>query len=278
MAKRGISHDGFAERRRKETFAFLVVKFLRAFDELARIHESFQAASQAHCLAGCGLFAKVKALEENLAFDLKEKAHALFRAPQSAHPARSSPRDMRRQLVELKARIEARALDSLVGTGFHYLMILREALYQVDRYSPAFEKEQQEIGRIESLAQAVGYSFNPAEREEIERIHALGGLSAELEADSRDLAARTIELCRTLFDRAAETVRHVMADAGDNEILVQNLLQNQDLLERVYGPGSAEAIFASVCSGRAFTGRTGLERARAFVRSRSGNLTATPVS
>lgn len=278
MAKRGISHDGFAERRRKETFAFLVVKFLRAFDEFAAIHEGFRAATRAGCLAGCGLFQKVKALEENLAFDMKEKAHALFRAPQPERTGRATPRDMKRQLADLKARIEARALDSLIGTGYHSLMILREALYQVDRYSPAFEEEQQEVGRIEALAQAVGYSFNPAERDEIERIRALGGISAELEADSRGLAARMIELCRTLFDRSAETVRHLVADAGDNEILVQNLLQNQDLLVRVYGDGAAERIFSAVCSGRGFTGKTGLERARAFVRARSGNLTATPVS
>ncbi len=278
MAKRGFSHDGFAERRRKEDFAFLVVKFLKAFDAFARINEGFRAASEARCLAGCGLFGQVKDLEESLAFDLKEKAHALFRAPASRHTARSSAKDMKRQLAELKARIETKSLDSLIGTGYHFLTILREALYQIDRYSPAFEKEQEEIGRVEALAQAVGYSFNPVEREEMERIRALGGISAELEGDSRDLAARMVELCRTLFDRSAQTIRHVMADVGDNEILVLNLLQNQDLLERVYGKGSAESIFASVCSGRAHSGRTGLERARAFVRGHCGNLTATPVS
>jgi hypothetical protein len=278
MAKQGISHDGFAERRRKEAFAFLVVKFLKAFDAFARIHEGFRAASAAHCLAGCGLFEQVKELEESLAFDLKEKAHALYRAPAARRPARPSPRDMKRQLAELKAHIETKSLDSLIGTGYHFLMILREALYQIERYSPAFEKEQEEIGRVEALAQAVGYSFNPAERDEMERIRALGGISAELEDDSRDLAARMVELCRSLFDRSAQTIRHIMADVGDNEILVLNLLQNQALLERVYGKDSAEGIFSAICSGRAFTGRTGLERARAFVRGHCGNLSATPAS
>ena len=280
MVKRGLSHDGFAERRRKENFAFLVVKLLKAVDSFSRIYTGFKEASASRCLAGCGLFERVKELEESLAFDLKEKAHALYRtpAPATGRAQRATSKDMKRQLAELKGSIETKSLDSYIGTGFHFLMILREVLYQIERYSPTYEKEQEEIGRIESLAQAVGYSFNPAERGEMERIRALGSISAELDGEARELAVRMIERCRILFERSAEVMRQIMIGAGDNEILIQNLLQNQDLVEQVYGKGAAESIFAALCSGRGFVGKTGLERATAFARGRCGNLTGVPAS
>jgi hypothetical protein len=280
MAKRGFVRDSFVERRRRENFAFLVVKFLKAFDAFSEIHAQFTDASRRGCLAGCGLFEKVKELEENLAFDLKEKAHSLFRAPvvASARAARASSRDARRQLAELRASIETKSLDSYVGTGFHFLMILREALYQVERYSPEYEKEQQEIGRIEELARVVGYSFSPTERGEMERIRALGGISTALDADARELAERMIERCATLFQGSAEVIRHIMTGSGDNEILIQNLLQNRDLIEKVYGSGAAELIFSDLCSGKGFVGRTGVEKAMAFARGHCGNLSELPAS
>ncbi|MBE3063831.1 MAG: hypothetical protein IMZ55_06620 [Acidobacteria bacterium] len=280
MAKRGFSRDGFEARRRKEHFAFLVVKFLKAFTSFSEIYREFNEASRRGCLSGCGLFEKVKELEESLAFDLKEKAHALFRARPSpaARPTRSSARDTRRQLAELESAIETKSLDSYIGTGFHLLLILRESLYQIERYSPQYEKEQEEIGRIEELARVVGYSLSPAERDEMERIRTLGGISAALDADARDMAERIIERCNALFKGSAEVIRHIMTGSSDNEILIQNLLQNRGLIEAVYGPGAAESIFSQLCSGKSFTGKTGLERAMAYARGRCGNTTALPAS
>jgi hypothetical protein len=280
MAKRGFAHDEFEQRRRKEHFAFLVVKFLKAFDSFSDIYRGFKEASSRGCLSGCGLFEKVRELEESLAFDLKEKAHALFRArvSPSARPARASARDTRRQLVELKAAIETKSLDSYIGTGFHLLLILRESLYQIERYSPQYEKEQEEIGRIEELARVVGYSLSPAERGEMEHIRALGDISVSLNADAQDMAERIIERCNALFKGTAEVILHIMTGSSDNEILIQNLLQNRGLIEKVYGAGAAERIFSELCSGKTFAGKTGLERAMAYARGHCGNTTAIPAS
>lgn len=280
MAKRGFTREGFEQRRRKEHFAFLVVKFLKAHDAFSEIYRGFREASRRGCLSGCGLFEKVRELEESLAFDLKEKAHALFRARVSppARASRASVRDTRRQLAELKAAIETKSLDSYIGTGFHLLLILRESLYQIERYSPQYEKEQEEIGRIEELARVVGYSLSPAERGEMEHIRALGDISASLNADARDTAERIIERCNALFKGTAEVIRHIMTGSSDNEILIQNLLQNRELIEKVYGAGAAERIFSELCSGKTFAGKTGLERAMAYARGHCGNTTAVPAS
>ncbi len=79
-----------------------------------------------------------------------------------------------------------------------------------------------------------------------------------------------------VFRGTAEVVHRYVTKAHDNEILVLNLVQNVDLLEQVYGKGSAEEIFAAVCRGHDLPGATAYERALAFVRARCGNTTALP--
>jgi hypothetical protein len=115
MTKRGFSRDGFEARRRKEHFAFLVVKFLKAFTSFSEIYREFKEASRRGCLSGCGLFEKVKELEESLAFDLKEKAHALFRA--RAIPVGSSRSSNRRSRRNPSTRTSAPASTSFSSCG-----------------------------------------------------------------------------------------------------------------------------------------------------------------
>ena len=239
MPRDELAGDGFESRRRKEALAFLVVKFLRAFLRFREIAREFRVAEQAERLAGSGLFERVRDLEEGLAFDIKEKAHYLFRtssrqangarapAPQSSSPAG-----------------DTRSIDSYIGTGFHVLLILRESLYQIERYSPRLGEEAE------------------AERQ----------LYTETEA----LAGRMVERCEELFAGAAEALRRFISSTADNEILVLNLLQNIDLLEQVFGAGSAEGIFSDLCRGKRLAGRTGMEKAAAFAKTKCGNVTGLP--
>jgi len=279
MAKRERTRDRFERRRRKEQVAFLVVKFLKAWVAFEAIRADFAEASRKGCLSGCGLFERVRELEESLAFDVKEKAHALFRERTGKMPregARQEPGPKSRQLSALKAGIEARAIDSFAGTGFHYLMMLRESLYQIEKYGPAYEKEREEIARIERLANMAGYDLGPEGQRELERLRALGEIGRKLGTESEDLARRVIARCGALFKGTAEVVRHLVESAGENEIMVQNLLQNSDLLEKVYGKGSAERIFSELFRGRDIDGETGAEKALAFAREKCGNVTRLP--
>lgn len=239
MPKAELAGNGFESRRRKEELAFLVVKFLRAFLRFREIAEAFRVAAKANRLADSGLFERVRDLEEGLAYDLKEKAHYLFRTVSrpgnGAHPPQS-------RSTVLAA--EARSIDSYVGTGYHILLILRESLYQVEHYAPDIE------GRGESERQ--------------------------LYAETQGLASRMVQRCEELFTDAALALRRFATSADDNEILVLNLLQNLDLLEQVYGAGSADAIFSDLCTGKRLAGKTGTERAEAYVKARCGNITGLP--
>jgi hypothetical protein len=279
MAKRKPARNEFEERRRKEQVAFLVVKFLKSFVAFETIRTQFENSSCQGGLSECGLFEKVRDLEESLAYDLKENAHSLFRGREGKGRAEEPRRDSRgaRRLDGLKRSIEARAIDSYIGTGFHYLLMLRESLYQIERYTPEYEKEREEIARIEEITRKAGRALTDEEQRELERLHALGEISLKLGTESEDLARRVVRRCEDLFKSTAEVVRHLVEGAGDNEILIQNLLRNIDLLEAVYGKGSAERIFSDLFRGREIAGDTGMEKALLFAREKCGNVTGLPL-
>jgi hypothetical protein len=279
MAKRELTPDQYEARRRKEQLAFLVVKFLRANALFISIDAEFRRLAKEGNLAGGGLFVRVRDLEDSLVFELKEKAHFLFRNdPRAANgvkgASKTGSRTTHELLAGMKNSIESRAIDSYIGTGYHLLLILQESLYQIELYAPELEREKREISRILELARATGNVFSPEERAELERLQSLSELSVKFAAESEELALRVAERCEALFAGTAEVIRHFMASARDNEILIQNLVQNRDLLEQVYGEGAAERIFSELCKGKGYTGRTGLERALNFARAKCGNITA----
>jgi hypothetical protein len=272
MAAEKPPRGQFEARRRKEQVAFLVVKFLRMYVSFKEVAREFHARSASGTLAGSGLFEKVRALARNIAFDLKELAHALFRGRNGKGDGGGRARGTRELLAGMKTVLERRSLDSYIGTGYHLLMILEESLYQVERYSPELDKEKAEIARIMELARAEDSEFPPDQREELERLHALADISAKLALDSGELARVVLRRCEELLEGTARVIRRFGTSANDNEILVLNLLQNRDLVEQVYGDGAAETILGELCTGHGFKGRTGTDRALAFVRARCGNV------
>jgi len=283
-----VDREDFELRRRKEERAFLVVKFMRAHDSFGRISEEFRLRSSTGSLAGSGLFERVRELAESLVFDLKEKAHLLFRTAGNGAEAggpNGSPADprsgaaqpngqSRKWLAAVERGIEARSIDSTIGTAYHLLLILQESLYQIERYTPELEREKAEINRILQLARAPGSNLTEAELEELERLRALDEASMRAAIESEDMTLRVMERCETVYAAAAEVIRHFVTGERDNEVLVLNLLQNRELVERIYGSGGLEAIFQEIFAGTEIAGETGTERALSFARARCGNLTA----
>ena len=273
--KKVRTHEPFEARRRKEHVAFLVVKFLKAHDSFMEILREFQEAKRENRLGGGGLYRSIGDLEESLAFDIKEKAHFLFRADH-ANGRKETARGSKRTISDLKTGIESRAIDSFIGTGYHLLAILEESLYQLERYSPTYQKEQEEISRFESLARRIGYTFSAEEMRELEHLRSLSSISLNLSTETEELTVRLMERCESLFRGTAEVLRHFMEGSAENEILVQNLLQNVGLFEKVYGEGAAERIFWVMFRHKGIEGSTGLEKATAFTRERCGNTSGIP--
>ena len=262
----------FGARRHKEQVAFLVVKFLRLYLGFKEVAAEFHARSAAGTLASAGLFTKVAALAHGLGFDLKELAHILFRNGQD-HPA-AAPRG-REALDSMKNALERRFLDSSIGTGFHLLMILVESLYQIERYSPELSMEQADVERVMELSRSgrrPSTRARPAEAADLDSLHVLDEISAKLAVDAAELADGVMRRCEDLLEATARVIRRFGTSADENEILVLNLLENRSLVEAVYGDGATEAILSEICSGKGPRGRTGVEKALAFVKARCGNV------
>ncbi len=287
MAKRELVGDGFESRRRNEGLAFFTVKFLRGYLSFQDIRAAFLEAAEASRLDGSGLFEKVRDLEEGLAFDLKEKAHHLFRSasrqgngkPRPAGgPAGAVNGSASATPAALKAAIEARAIDSYIGTGFHLLLILRESLYQIERYTPELVQEKEELARLTELARTDSASFSEEEMVALEHLRVLDESSVRVHEEAIVLAHRMVDRCDELFHQTAAVLRRFMESGDDNEILMLNLLRNRDLLERVYGDGASESIFTELCRGKRVPGKTGTEKALSYVRSKCGNVTGLPAA
>jgi len=259
----------FGARRRKEQVAFLVVKFLRLHISFKEIAAEFHARSADATLPSAGLYPRVAALAQGLGFDLKELAHALFRnGPE--HPA-ASPHH-RQELSSMKTTLERRFLDSSIGTGFHLLMILQESLYQIERYSPELKQETTEIERIMELSRSATSAARGKKEDaaDLDSLHVLDEISSKLAGDAAGLAMVVMKRCEDLLDATARVIRRFGTSANENEILVLNLLQNRALVEKVYGEGSAEVILSELSAG--YRGRTGVDRALAFVKAKCGNV------
>jgi hypothetical protein len=259
-------------RRRKEEQSFLVVRFLRAYELFEGIYRDFREVSAAGRGFGeSGLFQRVKEMEEKLVFDIKEKAHFLFRGPapdgrEEALGSRSRP-----TMSALGRSLLDRALDSTIGAGFHMFMILRECLYQLEVYAPRYEAELEQVERLEGLSHRAGSGLGEEERHELDHIRQIAKHGQEMTAYTRELAEHALERCRELFLQAAELLRHFIESAGQNEVLVLNLLREKEALDRVYGEGGTERLFNHMFRRSGRPGASGLAKAMAYARRNCGN-------
>lgn len=285
--------DDYTARRRKEDLAFMVVRFLQAYVQFDGIYRDFsEHLSSGTGFEYAGLFVRIKSLEERLVFDIKEKAHFLFRSSrpgevagdplaatygdidrifligQTQVPAKSEARNV---FLQLRRSLVAKSLDSYIGTGFHMFMILRESFYQLEYYVPQYLRELEYLDRIEYLTQRVGYQLDEEEEHELGHIKQVVRLCQSIASETRELAAIAIERCRSLFRESAEIIRHSVEEATDNEVLVLNLLREHQLVDAVYGSGAGESILQHMFRHVDAPGKCGREKALDFARRTCGN-------
>jgi hypothetical protein len=286
--------EPYLDRRKKEQLAFLVVRFLKAYTLFDGIHRDFRQILESGLgFGGCGLFARVRDLEEGVVFDIKEKAHFLFRSSSAAKAegekeppyaelermllARRGTRrtsQAREILARLRRSLVDRAVDSNIGTGYHMFMILRECIYQLEVYAPQYGQELEQAERIESLERHIGFSLDEEEAHELEHIRQVMKRGQSAVTSTLELAERAMERCRTLFLETAELLRHLIEEAGGNEVLLLNLLTHRQSVDAVYGPGAAEQILAHMNRRIEPSEASGLAKAMEQARKRCGNTEA----
>jgi hypothetical protein len=287
----------YVTRRRKEDLALLVVRFMKAYVLFSDIYCQFKDPPRGDGdFQRSGLFEKINDLEEKLVFDIKEKAHFLFRSerPEAGEPEPIGSRiaDLERVLMasqdadrteaqellsELRKSLVSKSIDSYIGTGFHLFMILRESVYQLEYYVPQYLNELEYLERIEALTGRIGYRFDEEEERELNHIKQVVKLCQSIAADTRNLAATALERCMVLFRETAQILRHSIEGSASNEVLVLNLLAERGLVDQVYGPGAWQSILESMFRSSNEAGGSALSRAEAFVRRTCGNVEALDV-
>lgn len=286
----------YITRRKKEDLSFMVIRFMKAYIIFDGIYAAFKDVQNGGAGFGrAGLFAKIKTLEEKLVFDIKEKAHFLFRS----EPGENSEQDLvsekfadlekilllsqdqpayktqaREVFRALRQSLVRKSIDSYVGTGFHLFMILRESVYQLEFYVPQYLQELEYLTRIEYLTQRIGYDLDEEEEHELAHIRQVVKLCQSIASDTRELAAIALERCKSLFGETAEIIRHAIEESESNEVLILNLLKERELVEQVYGPGSCEALMNHIFRCAENDRQGGLEKALQFVKDSCGNIEA----
>jgi hypothetical protein len=282
----------YITRRRKEDLSFLVVRFMRVYVLFSELYQELkELLDKGGDFQNSGLFAKIRNLEQALVFDIKEKAHFLFRSDSNdadePEAAGSSFADLERILVdnrgadrtrarevfaELRKSLVRKSIDSYIGTGFHLFMILLESVYQLENYVPQYRSELEYLQRIERLTERIGYDFDREEEHELDHIRQVVALCQSIATDTQELANVALERCMSLFHETAEILRHAIEEASSNEVLVLNLLIQRTLVEQVYGAGSWEAILKHMFRSVGEPGQSGAEKAESFVRRTCGNI------
>jgi hypothetical protein len=282
----------YIARRQKEDLSFLVVRFMRAYVLFSELYEEIKKLQrEGGDFQHSGLFAKIRNLEQTLVFDIKEKAHFLFRSESSGagEPEKAGSRfaDLERIILENQAadRTEARevfaelrkslvrkSIDSYIGTGFHLFMILLESVYQLENYVPQYRSELEYLERIEYLTNRIDYHFDPEEEHELDHIKQVVALCQSIASDTQELAEVALERCMALFRETAEILRHSIEESSGNEVLVLNLLTERALVEQVYGSGSWETILNHMFRTVGGPEESGAQKAESFVRRSCGNI------
>jgi hypothetical protein len=282
----------YIARRRKEDWSFLVVRFMRVYVLFSELYKEFKAVqSEGGDFQNAGLFSKIRNLEQTLVFDIKEKAHFLFRSDRpdanESEIAGSGFTDLERILLEnqeadrtkarevfaeLRRSLVRKSIDSYIGTGFHLFMILLESVYQLENYVPQYRSELEYLERIAYLTDRIGYNFDQEEEHELDHIKQVVALCQSIASDTQELAEIALERCMALFRETAEILRHAIEGSANNEVLVLNLLKERSLVEQVYGPGSWETILDSMFQAVSGPEESGAQKAEAFVRSTCGNI------
>ena len=145
--------------------------------------------------------------DKSLLYNLKEQCHSLFR-------------DMGKGAVHKHEWL----LDLAIGSIFHEAMKLRENIYQVEVYQPKYLQYKLKVGRS---------AYEKDYLQQFERI------ISKAEQGLQD----SIEETYSLFRDAMEQLVDFLKENAKSKFLVRFLVENQTLLQRVYGSKRVKKIF-----------------------------------
>lgn len=144
---------------------------------------------------------------KSLLYNLKEQCHSLYRYRE-----------------KMSLHKNQWVLDLVIGSIFHEAMKLRENIYQMEIYQPRYLQYKSKVGRT---------SYERDYLQQFERII----------LRAKQGVAEGMEETRSLFQDALAQLIDLFKESGRNTFLVRFLLENQKLLQKVYGSKKTKEIF-----------------------------------
>src|SRR4030067_2530788 len=145
--------------------------------------------------------------DQSLLYNLKEQCHSLFR-DRGKTPVRKNEW----------------LLDLVIGSIFHEAMKLRENIYQMEIYRPKYLQYKLKVGKT---------AYEKDYLQQFERII----------LKAKQGVTEGMEETRSLFQDAMAQLIDLFKESKNNALLVRFLLENQTLLQKVYGSKKAKKIF-----------------------------------
>jgi len=144
---------------------------------------------------------------KSLLYNLKEQCHSLYRYKEN-------------KAIKKNQRV----LDLVIGSIFHEAMKLRENIYQMEIYRPKYLQYRLKVGKA---------VYEKDYLQQFERII----------LKAQQGVTEGMEETRSLFQDAMAQLIDLFKESAKNALLVRFLLENQTLLQKVYGSKKVKMIF-----------------------------------
>jgi len=165
-------------------------------------------------------FAEIDSLVEKELFELKEECHWLFRSEERSGTVKSR---------------SAMLFDILVGSLFHQCMKVKENSYQVEQYEPKYAALRESLERPDAPKHVRAF-LREGER---------------IVKRARRVLRQEFTHAQRLFREAAVALRYVLVEHRDCTLLARTLVDNEALLDAVYGPRALDKLFREMYGGTA---------------------------
>jgi hypothetical protein len=144
---------------------------------------------------------------QSLLYNLKEQCHSLYRYKE-----------------KLPIHKDQWLLDLVIGSIFHEAMKLRENTYQMEVYRPKYLQYKLKVGKT------------PYEKDYLQQFE-------RIILKAKQGVTEGMEETRSLFRDAMAQLIDLFKGSTKNTFLVRFLLENQTLLQKVYGSKKAKEVF-----------------------------------
>jgi len=207
--------DDFSRRVRNEKIASVFKRFLIARVAFDAIIEMFRSSEPMR-------FEPINIFVERTLFGLKEECHSLFRDPGRRVGDTLYAEDL---------------FDVLIGSIFHETMKIKENCYILEQYGPTY-RSMAAIAERRIQVPAYERLFFRACKRIIER--------------ASTAVYEDVRAAEQLFNDATEHLLSILPRFANNGLVTRMLVENEQLVEMVYGEDGLEMVLDKMYEGRLF--------------------------